>query len=176
MDRKELLAQGQQMMRICNSCRYCEGLCAVWRSMEYRREFPEGDLNYLANLCHDCTECFYACQYAPPHEWDINPPLTFGRLRTYSYEKYGWPGGLASAFRANGLVVSLVMALALIGAVFAIVQSRGQELLWQAVPGGASCSTGRLRSCGAQTRRRGSSLACGAGSLRRGPDRSQTRS
>ncbi len=123
-------------MRICNSCRYCEGLCAVWRSMEYRREFPEGDLNYLANLCHDCTECYYACQYAPPHEWDINPPLTFARIRTYSYEKYAWPSGLASAFRANGLVVSLVMALALIGVVFGIVQTRGEEALWSAVPGG----------------------------------------
>ena len=64
---KDLLAQGENLMRICNSCRYCEGFCAVWRAMEYRREFPAGDLNYLANLCHDCQECYYACQYAPPH-------------------------------------------------------------------------------------------------------------
>jgi len=124
------------MMRICNACRYCEGLCAVWRSMEYRREFPEGDLNYLANLCHDCSECYYACQYAPPHEWDINPPLTFARIRTYSYEKYAWPKGLATAFKANGLVVSLVTALALIGVIFGIVQSQAQNVMWQAIPGG----------------------------------------
>ena len=136
MDNKELIAQGQQMMRICNSCRYCEGLCAVWRSMEYRREFAEGDLNYLANLCHDCSECYFACQYAPPHEWEINPPLTFARFRTYSYEKYAWPKPIASAFRANGLVVSLVTALALIGVVFGIVQVRGQGVMWKAVEGG----------------------------------------
>lgn len=136
MDKKALIAQGRQMMRICNSCRYCEGLCAVWRSMEYRREFVEADLNYLANLCHDCSECYYACQYAPPHEWDINPPLTFARLRTHSYEKYAWPRSIASAFRANGLVVSLVTALALIGVIFGIVQVRGQGALWGAVAGG----------------------------------------
>ena len=136
MDKKELMVQGQQMMRICNSCRYCEGLCAVWRSMEYRREFEEGDLNYLANLCHDCTECYYACQYAPPHEWEINPPLTFAKIRTASYEKYAWPRPIASAFRANGLVVSLVTSLALVSVIFAIVQVNGQGALWEAVAGG----------------------------------------
>ena len=111
---RELLAQGEQLMRICNSCRYCEGFCAVWRAMEYRREFPAGDLNYLANLCHDCSECYYACQYAPPHEWDINPPLTFAKIRARSYEQYAWPKALAPAFRANGMVVALVTALALV--------------------------------------------------------------
>ena len=136
MDRKELITQGQQMMRICNSCRYCEGLCAVWRSMEYRREFSEGDLNYLANLCHDCSECYYACQYAPPHEWNINPPQTFAKLRTYSYEKYAWPGIIASAFRANGIVVYLVTALGLAGFILGIVLTQGNEALWGAVSGG----------------------------------------
>ena len=82
--------------------------------MEYRREFPAGDLNYLANLCHDCSECYYACQYAPPHEWDINPPLTFAKIRARSYEQYAWPKALASAFRANGLVVALMTALAMV--------------------------------------------------------------
>jgi citrate/tricarballylate utilization protein len=133
---KELLAQGENLMRICNSCRYCEGFCAVWRAMEYRREFPAGDLNYLANLCHDCSECYYACQYAPPHEWDINPPLTFARIRTRSYEQYAWPGVLASAFRANGLVVALVSALACILFQFGVVAVQGLAALSTAVPGG----------------------------------------
>ncbi len=136
MDRKELIAQGQQMMRICNSCRYCEGLCAVWRSMEYRREFSEGDLHYLANLCHDCSECYYACQYAPPHEWDINPPRTFAKIRTSSYEMYAWPKSLATAFRANGLVVYLVSALALVGFILGIASAKGPQALWGAVSGG----------------------------------------
>jgi citrate/tricarballylate utilization protein len=133
---KELLAQGEQLMRICNSCRYCEGFCAVWRAMEYRREFPAGDLNYLANLCHDCSECYYACQYAPPHEWDINPPLTFAKIRTRSYEQYAWPRVLASAFRANGMVVALVAALACVLFQFAVVVVHGVAALSTPVPGG----------------------------------------
>ena len=133
---RELLAQGEQLMRICNSCRYCEGFCAVWRAMEYRREFPAGDLNYLANLCHDCSECYYACQYAPPHEWAINPPLTFAKIRARSYEQYAWPRALAPAFRANGMVVALVTALACILFQFAVVVVHGIAALSTPVPGG----------------------------------------
>ncbi len=104
--------------------------------MEYRREFPEGDLNYLANLCHDCSECYYACQYAPPHEWEINPPQLFAKIRKYSYEKYGWPAGIASAFRANGLVVSLVTVLGLAGFILGIAFIQGNNALWDSVSGG----------------------------------------
>jgi citrate/tricarballylate utilization protein len=133
---KELLAQGEQLMRICNSCRYCEGFCAVWRAMEYRREFPAGDLYYLANLCHDCSECYYACQYAPPHEWDINAPLTFAKIRARSYERYAWPKAMASAFRANGLVVALTTVLAFIALMFGVVQLQAGGSLTREVPGG----------------------------------------
>jgi citrate/tricarballylate utilization protein len=133
---KELLAQGENLMRICNSCRYCEGFCAVWRAMEYRREFPAGDLNYLANLCHDCQECYYACQYAPPHEWDINPPLTFARMRTRSYEQYAWPAPLAASFRANGTVAALATVLACVLFQFGVVIFQGVSALSTPVPGG----------------------------------------
>jgi citrate/tricarballylate utilization protein len=104
--------------------------------MEYRREFPAGDLNYLANLCHDCSECYYACQYAPPHEWDINAPLTFAKIRTRSYEQYAWPGALASAFRANGMVVALVAALACVLFQLAVVVVHGVGMLSTPVSGG----------------------------------------
>ena len=53
--------------------------------------FDEGDLNYLANLCHNCGACFYACQYAPPHEFAVNVPQTFAEVRTETYAKYAWP-------------------------------------------------------------------------------------
>lgn len=136
MARTDLMKHGEQMMTICNSCRYCEGFCAVWRAMEYRREFPDGELNYLANLCHDCSDCYYACQYAPPHEWEINPPLTFAKIRRQSYEKYAWPDTLATTFRSNGLKVSLVLALALMAFLFMAVFLQGKDTLLSAVPGG----------------------------------------
>ena len=92
MPQSELMREGEHMMTVCNACRYCEGFCAVWPAMEYRRTFGPGELKYLANLCHNCTECYYACQYAPPHEWMVNPPQTFAKVRAQSYEEYAWPG------------------------------------------------------------------------------------
>lgn len=61
-----------RVMQICNACRYCEGFCAVFPAMTRRLEFGKADLNYLANLCHNCGACLHACQYAPPHEFAVN--------------------------------------------------------------------------------------------------------
>jgi citrate/tricarballylate utilization protein len=98
--------EGARIMRICNSCRYCEGYCAVFPAMERRDTFAEGDLNYLANLCHNCSECLYACQYAPPHEFAVNVPKLLSEIRTKSYQQYAWPG-----FRA-GLIAPLLLTIA----------------------------------------------------------------
>ena len=109
----EAIADARRDMEICNACRYCEGFCAVFPAMELRREFTDADLSYLANLCHNCRGCFYACQYAPPHEFGVNLPKSFAQIRHESYAEYAWPRPLARLFRRNGLVVSLVAALSI---------------------------------------------------------------
>ncbi|MFN7194309.1 MAG: tricarballylate utilization protein TcuB, partial [Rhodospirillales bacterium] len=68
------LAEADRLMTVCNSCRYCEGLCAVFPAMEMRRSFTDGDLRYFATLCHGCGACYDDCQFAPPHEFDVNVP------------------------------------------------------------------------------------------------------
>ncbi len=100
-------------MTICNACRYCEGLCATFQAMTLKRAFAEADLDYLANLCHHCTACYHGCQYAPPHDFDLNVPKTLASLRADSYRRYAWPGFMARLFERNGLVVSLAMAMSL---------------------------------------------------------------
>jgi citrate/tricarballylate utilization protein len=100
-------------MTVCNACRYCEGLCAVFPAMEMRRAFPDGDLNYLANLCHSCGACYYDCQFSPPHEFDVNVPRNLAQVRAESYRAYAWPRACAGLFERNGLAVSLVAALSL---------------------------------------------------------------
>jgi citrate/tricarballylate utilization protein len=100
-------------MEVCNACRYCEGYCAVFPAMELRRSFTDGELDYLANLCHNCRSCFYACQYAPPHEFGINLPRTLADLRAETYVEYAWPRPFARLFARNGLVVSLVAAMSI---------------------------------------------------------------
>ena len=111
MRASESLQDANRAMQVCNACRYCEGFCAVFPAMELRREFSDTDLTYLANLCHNCRACFYACQYAPPHEFGINLPRTLAELRAESWEEYAWPGFLARLFRKNGTVVALAAAL-----------------------------------------------------------------
>ena len=107
------IAHGQHVMTVCNACRYCEQYCPVFPAMESRVTFAEADLAYLANLCHNCGECLYACQYAPPHEFGINVPRTLAEIRAHSYEAYCWPSFLSSAFRQHNLLTGLVLAAGL---------------------------------------------------------------
>jgi citrate/tricarballylate utilization protein len=105
------LAEADRLMTICNACRYCEGLCAVFPAMEMRRAFPDGDLTYLANLCHGCGACYYGCQFSPPHEFDVNVPKVLAIVRNDSYRSFAWPRATAALFERNGLIISLVTAL-----------------------------------------------------------------
>jgi citrate/tricarballylate utilization protein len=107
----DAVKNARREMEICNACRYCEGFCAVFPAMELRREFSSGDLSYLANLCHNCRGCYYACQYSPPHAWGVNVPRTLAEVRAESYAEYAWPRPLATMFNRNGTVVSLIAAL-----------------------------------------------------------------
>jgi citrate/tricarballylate utilization protein len=106
-----LLAEADRLMTVCNSCRYCEGLCAVFPAMEMRRAFPDGDLNYIANLCHGCGACYVDCQFSPPHEFDVNVPKVLAQVRADSYAAYAWPRAFAPMFARNGLAISIVAAL-----------------------------------------------------------------
>ena len=101
MRETEAVGDARREMEICNACRYCEGFCAVFPAMELRREFAAADLSYLANLCHDCRGCYYACQYAPPHEWGINVPRSFAEVRAKATQEYAWPQPLARAVPAQ---------------------------------------------------------------------------
>jgi len=121
-------------MLVCNACRYCEGYCAVFPALERRRTFTAGDLRYLANLCHNCGECLYACQYAPPHEFAVNVPRTLAELRLRSYEQYAWPAALASAFRRHSVPTSLSLAAALIVVMLLLTAATG-AIREPAVPG-----------------------------------------
>ncbi len=115
MHATDALAEADRLMTVCNACRYCEGLCAVFPAMEMRRAFADGDLNYLANLCHGCGACYYDCQFAPPHEFDVNVPKTLAQVRADSYSAYAWPNALSGVFARNGLVIAVVAVLCVAG-------------------------------------------------------------
>src|SRR4051812_40195449 len=104
-------------MTVCNACRYCEAYCPVFQAMENRTAFAKGDILYLSNLCHNCGECLYACQYAPPHEFNIDVPRVLAEARLASYEEYAWPRVGARGFSRGWLSFALSFAsMVLLGA------------------------------------------------------------
>jgi citrate/tricarballylate utilization protein len=135
MHKTESLREADRLMTICNACRYCEGLCAVFPAMEMRRTFTAGDLNYLANLCHQCGACYTDCQYSPPHEFDVNIPKALAALRRDSYAQYVWPGFLRGAFSRNGLVAVLLAALSLVGFLLGFAELISSNALYSAQAG-----------------------------------------
>ncbi len=117
------LAEADRLMVVCNSCRYCEGLCAVFPAMELRTSFVDADLDYLANLCHACGACYHDCQFSPPHDFNVNVPATLAKVRAESYSRHAWPALLAPAFERNSaaMAVAVCAGIALFAAVFAAV-------------------------------------------------------
>jgi citrate/tricarballylate utilization protein len=138
VQRSALLTEAERLMVVCNSCRYCEGLCAVFPALEMRRVFSDGDLNYLANLCHSCGACYYDCQFSPPHEFAVNIPRTLAALRAESYGTYAWPRGLAGVFERNGLLTSIVLALCVAAFVAGFAAVHDPKLLLSATTGPGS--------------------------------------
>ena len=126
----ENLREAERLMTICNACRYCEGLCAVFPAMEMRRSFGATDLAYLANLCHQCGACYTDCQYSPPHEFAVNVPATLARLRHDSYRAYAWPRVLSGVFARNGLAVTIIAALSVAGFIAGFVWWRDPAVLF----------------------------------------------
>src|SRR6476659_4981701 len=125
-----ILEEADRLMTVCNSCRYCEGLCAVFPAMEMRRAFSDGDLNYLANLCHSCGACYTDCQFSPPHEFNVNVPKTLAVARAESYAAYAWPRAFAGAFARNGLVISLIAALSVAAFIFGFAALHDRQVLF----------------------------------------------
>lgn len=103
-------AEIARVMQICNACRYCEGFCAVFPAMTRRLEFNTADTHYLANLCHNCGACLYACQYAPPHEFAVNVPQAMAKVRVRTYQDYAWPRAFGSLYERAGLTVVLALS------------------------------------------------------------------
>lgn len=134
---QELFAEAERQLNICNSCRFCEGYCAVYPALERRNELTEGDIVYLANLCHDCRACLYACMYAPPHEFAVNPPAIFSTIRraTYDAPQHGGPQRIADLpSRMGPRAWTGLMAACVIGVVLTIVSAtHGVSSLTRAV-------------------------------------------
>jgi citrate/tricarballylate utilization protein len=101
-----LVREATRQLNVCNSCRYCEGFCAVFPALERRTLLSGGDVSQIANLCHDCRACFDACMYVPPHEFDLNLPVILSKARLEGYRRYVWPVNVPRLLRGwSGVLV-----------------------------------------------------------------------
>ena len=129
------LAEADRLMTICNACRYCEGLCAVFPAMEMRRTFADGDLDYLANLCHACGACYVDCQFSPPHEFAVNVPKVLAQVREESWGRYAWPAPMRAVFDRNGLWITIATAIGVASFIAGFVFFADREALFAGASG-----------------------------------------
>jgi citrate/tricarballylate utilization protein len=139
----ELAAEADRQLTICNACRYCEDYCAVFPALELRTMLLDGDIGYLANLCHDCRACHQACMYTEPHEFALNLPKLLTEVRLESYERHSRPRWLRRAFDSGplalagvtlGVVLLLVALTAVLGSLESLVRPhRGPGAFYEVV-------------------------------------------
>ena len=109
----DAIQEARRQAEICNACRYCEGYCSVFPSMFSQRVFSDGDITQLANLCHNCRGCYYACQYTEPHEFALNLPAALAGVRQESWKDFAWPRGFALLHDRAGVVLAAALAASL---------------------------------------------------------------
>lgn len=108
-----LITEARRQVEICNACRYCEGYCSVFPAIARQKSFADGDITQLANLCHNCRGCYYACQYTEPHEFALNLPAALAEVRHDSWERHIHPQAFAKLFQTSGLAIALLAVAAL---------------------------------------------------------------
>ena len=118
----DLIDEARRQAEICNACRYCEGYCSVFPALHANRAFSEADLTQLANLCHNCRGCFYACQYTAPHEFNLNLPKALADVRQASWEDFAWPAPVARVFQKSGAALALATILGF-ALIFALIRT-----------------------------------------------------
>lgn len=131
----DLIQEARRQAEICNACRYCEGYCSVFPALHRERAFSDENIVQLANICHNCRGCYYACQYTAPHEFDLNLPKALAEVRQDSWEEFAWPQSAARIFQKSGLMVALgaVVGFALLFWAIRAIGSAGGEGFYAAL-------------------------------------------
>ncbi|MEM8731662.1 MAG: tricarballylate utilization 4Fe-4S protein TcuB [Pseudomonadota bacterium] len=107
----DLISEARRQVEICNACRYCEGYCSVFPAMTRSRAFADGDITQLANLCHNCRGCYYACQYTEPHEFALNLPKALAEVRQDSWQEMAWPQGFGRLYDRAGVAIGVTLVI-----------------------------------------------------------------
>jgi citrate/tricarballylate utilization protein len=117
-------AEAERQLGICNSCRYCEGYCGTFQALTRYRSFDKATVSHLANLCHNCRGCYYACQYTEPHEFALNIPALLANVRAQNWEQHVHPQFISRAMQRS------LWPYVLLSVVFMLLLSIGTGAPW----------------------------------------------
>jgi citrate/tricarballylate utilization protein len=131
MANDQLVDEAIRIVTICNACRYCEGHCAVFPAITRAAAFDADTMDHLANLCHQCGACYQHCQYADPHEFNVNIPKTLADVRQASYEAHLWPSQLKWAVHYNGWFTMATLIALITAFIAGIVGQHGIDALFK---------------------------------------------
>jgi citrate/tricarballylate utilization protein len=145
---ERIAADARRALDICNACQFCDGYCAVFRALKARRSVSAADLAFLSNLCHNCRSCYHACQYAPPHAFDLNLPKSLALVRQQSYRDHVWPAwfrgrlpgagwGFVAAVTAASVALVVLPALLWVPPELLFGRHAGPGAFYRLVPWGA---------------------------------------
>ena len=134
---QRVFREAERQLIICNACRYCEGLCPVFPALERRNRFLEGDILYLANLCHDCRACVPACPYTAPHELNIDVPNIMAQVRRETYAGYAAPRLFGRLFTKGARAAGIATVLSVAVVVLLVWVTRSDRLFEARVGPGA---------------------------------------
>lgn len=125
----DTISEARRQTEICNACRFCEGYCAVFPAITRQRTFADADIVQLANLCHNCRGCYYACQYTDPHEFALNIPNALAQVRQDSWQAYVIPTAFGQLFHRSGtaIAIAVILGFALLFGLFNALGSAGGE-------------------------------------------------
>jgi citrate/tricarballylate utilization protein len=70
----------------------------------------------------------HACQYAPPHAFEVNVPQAMAKVRGQTYADYAWPPALGVLYQRNGLTLCLSLAAGL--SLFLLLALQMNGTLW----------------------------------------------
>ncbi|HVU76874.1 MAG TPA: tricarballylate utilization 4Fe-4S protein TcuB [Gaiellaceae bacterium] len=115
-----MLSEANRQFSVCNSCRYCEGICAVFPAMELRSSFASGDVSYLSSLCHDCRACVHACPYSPPHEFAVDIPSLMAQARSETFETYARPQAFWRLLTRTSSILAAVLVTLILATTVAV--------------------------------------------------------
>jgi len=111
MSELNLHPEAVRQLTVCNSCRYCEGYCNAFKALTRYRSFDQPTVSHLANLCHNCRGCYYACQYTEPHEFALNIPALLANVRASNWEQHIRPSSIARVMQTSLWPYALLVLL-----------------------------------------------------------------